>query len=311
MSLTLTHSRSLARKRPLRWFCAYRWQVGIRRRLHPLINDGDLENFTFLDAPDGHFYADPFIFEYEGHIFLFFEDYDFLERAASLACAELDEDHNILQVRTILRKPYHLSYPHVFWFDGSYFMIPETASVNRVELYRAITFPWEWRPEKILLNGVKYQDVTLLQHAGRHWIFAGAASTGASGNYDQLHLFHADTIFDRLIPHAANPVKVDLRSSRPAGAIIRDGDRLIRPAQDCSRWYGSGMRFMEIDVIDETRYSERPLIALAASGRESSNLGTHTYNASEHFEVIDVCSYGVEISAVLGRARSLVHHARV
>jgi hypothetical protein len=266
---------------------------------------GELEDFTFLEAPGGHFYADPFIVEHEERVFLFVEDYCYLTRSGNLACVELDRSYHVLQSRTILQRPYHLSYPHVFQFDGSYYMIPETSAANRVELYRAVNFPWEWQLQRILLSGPKLQDNTLLQFGGKHWILAGGSSTGMPGQYDELNVFYAPTIFDRFKSHPANPVKKDLCSARPAGAIITDGDRLIRPAQDCSRWYGCGLTFMRIEVITESAYSERPFVRLPDSWQGGRNLGTHTYNTSDHFEVIDVLSYGVEISAVIGRANSL------
>src|SRR5213596_456309 len=42
-------------------------------------------------------------------------------------------------------------------------------------------------------------------------------------------------------PHPGNPVKVDVRSSRPAGGPFLFGGNLYRPAQDCSRTYGGGI----------------------------------------------------------------------
>jgi hypothetical protein len=299
------HSRAWATKRPLSWLCAYRWRVGIRRRTNRQLVTGRLDEFTFIQTPIGHFHADPFVIEYEDRIFLFFEDYSYLNRSANLACAELDQYCNVLETRTIVQQPYHMSYPHVFEFDGSYYMMPETAAVNRVELYRAVNFPWEWKFERVLLSGMKLHDATLVQFGGKHWILAGGSSTGASGNYDQLHVFHASTIFDCFTPHRANPVKTDLQSSRPAGGFVMDGDRLIRPAQDCSRWYGSGLTLMGVDELSESAYAEHPFASPPGSWLGGSNLGTHTYNVSEHFEVIDVCSYGVEVAAMIGRVRSL------
>jgi len=301
--------RTLTSKPPLRWISAYRWRVGIRPRTSALAVTGHLDDFKFLEAPFGHFHADPFVVEHEGQVFLFFEDYNYLTRSASLACAELDSSCNVLQVRTIVQKPYHMSYPHVFVFDGCYYMIPETAAVNRVELYRAVKFPWEWTFEKVLLHEAKLHDATCVASDDKYWILAGGSSTGLPGHHDQLHVFFAPTIFDSFTPHARNPVKTDLGSARPAGAIVKSGERLIRPAQDCSRYYGCGLTFMEIEVISESAYSERALASLPDSWLGHGDLGTHTYNASEHFEVIDVCSYGVELAAIIGRARSLARKA--
>ena len=45
-----------------------------------------------------------------------------------------------------LERPSHLSYPFVFWDQGDWYMLPETAGTRSVELLRARDFPrrWEW-----------------------------------------------------------------------------------------------------------------------------------------------------------------------
>jgi hypothetical protein len=78
----------------------------------------------------------------------------------------------------------------------------------------------------------------------------------------------------------------DVRRARPAGALFHDGDRLIRPSQDCARAYGYALVFSEVVTITETEYEERP-IARLDPGWVRGNLGTHTYTRSEQFEVID------------------------
>ena len=62
------------------------------------------------------------------------------------------------------------------------------------------------------------------------------------------------------------------------------GNRIIRPAQDCRRWYGCGLTFMEIEEISESFYSERALARLPEVQHKDGSLGTHTYNSSENFE---------------------------
>lgn len=307
MKRSSIHSSALSRKLPFRLLCAYRWRIGIRKRRRPVGSEINLAELTFVDAPVGHYYADPFIFEEQGRVFLFFEDYSMFTRLGTLVCAELDRSLKIVRLKQILNRPYHLSYPHVFWFDGSYFMIPETASAECVELYRAVNFPWDWRFERVLLSGAKYQDVTVLQYAGRHWLLAGGSSTQMVGDYDELHIFHGDSILGTFTPHPGNPVRTDLSSARPAGAVIKEGDRLIRPAQDCSLWYGCGLNFMEIEVINELEYRERQLLKLAGS-TWTGNIGIHTYNASEHLEAFDFCSYGIDVPAIIGRAKSFISH---
>jgi hypothetical protein len=303
---TKGHSHAWAMAPPAKWFCAYRWHVGIRPRRHLAPGKEGAEGFTLLEAPYGHFYGDPFVVEHEGRVFLFVEDYSYLRRMARLVCCELDGSGNVLETRPVVEPPYHVSYPQVFEVDGTYYMIPETAAARRLELYRAVRFPWEWQLERFLLSGVMLHDPTHAIIGGRHWIFAGGSSAGQRGQYDQLHLFHAPTIHDSFQPHPRNPVKTDQASTRPAGSVIVDGEHLIRPAQDCSRWYGCGLNFMQVDLIDESGYAEHSLGSPPDSWLVEGYMGPHTYNFSEHFEVIDMASYGFVASAILGRSLSVV-----
>ncbi len=291
----------------MKWFCAYRWHVGIRTRNYQSCGPSQSAgHFSLLTAPYGHFYGDPFIVEHERKTFLFLEDYRYLTRMARLICCELDENGKVIETRPILQPPYHVSYPQVLKIDGEHYMIPETGAAMRLELYRAVRFPWEWKLEKILMSGFAFQDPTHAVINGRHWIFSGGSSTGVRGQYDELHLFHAPTIHDRFRPHPGNPVKTDLSSARPAGRLLMDGESIIRPAQDCSRWYGCGIKFMRIDAIDEFRYSEQLVGEPPDAWLPDGYMGPHTYNESAHFEVIDICSYGLHGPAIAGRVRSLV-----
>jgi hypothetical protein len=72
-------------------------------------------------------------------------------------------------------------------------------------------------------------------------------------------------------------VKSDCRSARPAGRIVRNGDRLCRPAQDCEAAYGSGLVWHEIVELSPTRFREIEVARFKAP----RNLG---FDGLHHFE---------------------------
>jgi hypothetical protein len=165
-------------------------------------------------------------------------------------------------------------------------MIPETRAMGRIELYRAVSFPDSWQRDRILLDCVPAADATLLHHDGRLWLFTTIAAEGASYS-DELHLFLADSLEGPWRAHPRNPVVSDVRGARPAGAIQRWGERLVRPAQDCSRRYGWALSFREIETLDEEDYGEREIERLEP-GQVGGFRATHTYAADRRFEAIDV-----------------------
>ncbi len=233
----------------------------------------------------GHAYADPFLFEHEGRHHLFCEEILPGSWRAVISHVELSADGGPAgPPSTVLEAPYHLSYPCVFAHGGEFFLIPETSSQMRVELYRSIEFPREWRREAVLLEGLAASDATILEHAGRLWLFVNVAAPGAA-LLDELHVFSASEARGPWHPHPGNPVVSDVRAGRPGGAIQRWGSRLVRPAQDSSRRYGGAISFREIDVLTAERYAEHEIaridpVALCARA-------THTYAADSRFEAVD------------------------
>lgn len=263
------------------------WSIRVRRRA-PAPTDGwtdDDERLVRWRA--GSLYADPFLFEHDGRHHLFCEEVPPGAARAVIAHTELPADGGVAAApETVLARPYHLSYPFVFAHDGELLMIPETSAVDRVELYRAVEFPHSWERDAVLLDGLDAADATLLAHDDRLWLFAGVAAPDAS-SLDELHLFWASSPRGPWQAHPGNPVVSDARCARPAGAIQRWGDRLVRPGQDGSRRYGGSISFREIDVLSVDEYAEHE-VARLDPGDVAGARATHTYSADARFEAIDL-----------------------
>jgi hypothetical protein len=238
-----------------------------------------------LVAPRGRYYADPFLLEHQGGEALFFEDFDERSGRGAIACVELDLQGRPGPPRTVLAAAHHLSYPFVFEHEGAAFMIPEMHTERRVELWRAVLFPWRWERAAVLLEGLRAVDTTWFAHAGRYWLMACVA--GEHGPLsEELHAFWSDAPFGPWHAHAANPIVDDPRGARPAGRPFVLGGRLVRPAQDGLPEYGSRILFQEVQVLDPERYAERTLGSFEAGWLAGAD-GTHTYDRSARHEVVD------------------------
>jgi len=262
-----------------------KWCIAIRRRSETHAFD-DGEGYQIVPSPSDRFYADPFLIEKDGKLLLFFEDLPFAEGRGVISYCELQPDGSAGPVIEVLRRPYHLSYPYLFEEQGAIYMIPETKGNRTVELYRATSFPTEWALEAVLLDNIYAVDATIYQQDGRYWMFAGT-SDGLYSNCDELSIFYADALRGPWKSHPRNPVVSDVRRARPAGKLFHDGSRLIRPSQDCGKAYGFALVFSEILKLDETNYAERSIGRLQPD-LSRGQLGNHTYNRTESFEVIDI-----------------------
>ena len=260
------------------------WFLAMRRRSDDL-PFATATGYRVLPVPADRFYADPMLVERDGRTWLFFEDYRYDEKRALISCYELAADGTPGEPFEVLRRPYHLSYPFVFEHAGQMYMIPETRENSAVELYRAEDFPRVWTFEKALLKNVSAVDATIHHDGQRFWMFVGLSS-GRYSTCDELALFFADDLHGPWQPHLNSPVVSDVRRARPAGALFREGGKLIRPSQDCAKAYGYALNFSEIVTLSPTDYEERAVGRITPDWRPG-NLGTHTYTRSADFEVID------------------------
>jgi hypothetical protein len=184
----------------------------------------------------------------------------------------------------VLERDYHLSYPFLVEEDGELYMIPETASNHTIEVYRCVEFPHRWKLERVLIEGVYAVDATLHREGGRWWMFANAAASGEEIN-DELHLFSAEKLMGEWTPHRRNPVKSDVRSSRPAGGLFRDGDILLRPGQICAPFYGAGITLHRVTRLDQDEYLEEEERRIVPT--DGATLGIHTLNRAGDLTVTD------------------------
>jgi hypothetical protein len=262
------------------WFLAY------QRRGPGLPTTGRFRGATVLRPPADRFYADPCLVERDESAYLFFEEFVFAEGKGAVACCRLTPDGSCTPPEVVLERPYHLSYPFVFFAGGEAFMVPESAANGTLELYRANAFPRGWVLDTVLMSDVQAVDPTFLEHDGRRWLFANIAVEGASHD-DELCLFGADSVRGPWGPHPRNPVVSDVRQARPAGRPFVDEDgTLIRPSQDCAGLYGSAVVLSRIEALDGREYRETPVGRLEPSWHPG-NLGTHTYARSASWEALD------------------------
>ena len=266
---------------PSRFFAFDQWQMAYRIGGERLDQDG----LTRLAPDHDGFWADPFMIEHNGHKALFFEEFSSELGRGHIAAMELRPDGSFDVPVNVLMCPYHLSYPFVFEFDGSVFMIPESAEVEKVEVFRCTQFPDAWELHATLLDGVRAYDTTLVEHDGLWWMFMTVQQGGNSPN-DELHLYYANSPFEDWTPHRLNPIGLDARNSRPAGKLFRENGRLYRPAQDCSGRYGRAIVIREVRCMTTTEYEEITASDISAAWAGDAH-ATHTVNQSAGVTVYD------------------------
>jgi len=243
------------------------------------------ESFTPLVPDKDRYWGDPFVLQRDGRYFVFVEEKLYATGRGRIACLELAPDGSLVSQRVVLDRDYHLSYPFVFEHGAEVFMIPESSANRTVELYRCMQFPDRWEFVKVLLRDIYAVDATLLEHAGRTWLFANIKEESGS-SLNALHLYWAEgPLAGTWNSHPQNPIVRDIGSARPAGRIFIQDGQLIRPSQDSTRRYGHALNFNRITRLDEEGYGEETVATFAPTGGKIR--ATHTFNQAGGLTIID------------------------
>jgi hypothetical protein len=264
------------------WFLAYK--VG-----NPHDMPGTLHDLQHLRPGRDRFWADPFPVEAGGRYYLFFEEFLYSNMKAHISVMEMDRAGNAGTPVPVLETEYHLSYPFVFEWDGTYYMIPETKSHRDIQLYRCVDFPYGWELDRVLIQDVSAVDATLYEQDGVWWLFCNIGGIDFSSN-EELHLFYADSPLGPWTPHRRNPVKSDVRSSRPAGRLFFRNGSLYRPAQDCSVRMGGALVINKITCLTKDRFQETTVGRIDPGWRKDI-YGVHTINRAGCLTVLDCFGY--------------------
>lgn len=246
----------------------------------------DFRAFTEVWSPADRYWADPFPAEHGGRHYVLYEEHLAGVADAHLCAAEVDPVRGLVDRRVVLQREFHLSFPSIFHWDGTWYMTPEAATTGAVQLYRATDFPDGWEYVTDLVTGARFVDPVVTEIAGAWWLFVGVLPPGA-GEATALHLYHAPAPTGPWEPHLLNPVTVDVRSARPAGrAFTRDG-HCFRPVQDGAPYYGHAMTIRRIDVLTPAAFRETVVARVDPTWRPRLR-GTHTLNAAGRLTMMDV-----------------------
>jgi hypothetical protein len=237
--------------------------------MNPVLTRSDVSDVSAV------FVADPFMLRTEHTWYMFFEVMHGETHKGEIGLAT---SHNGLEwqyQQIVLRESFHLSYPHVFAWQGAYFMIPESCQAGGVRLYEAVEFPWRWAYRTTLLTAPYIVDASPLHYADRWWLFA---ETSPTFGHDTLRLYYAEALTGPWYEHPASPlIAGDAHRARPAGRVSIVGRRIVRYTQDCYPVYGTQVRAVDIHTLNIAAYGEQvhtgePVLRGSGTGWNASGM---------------------------------------
>lgn len=257
-----------------------------------LLTDMNNKGYNFgncktIQRSSEHLWADPHVVYRDGKYYVFIEEVPPDTERGHIAVLTVSADGRWSTPKTVLERPYHLSYPFLFEWENYLYMIPESAENRSIELYKCLEFPSKWEFGVTLMRDVSAFDATLFHFNGKWWMFANVKEQDTTSSWDELHLFYSDRpVSTDWVRHPCNPIVSDVRYARPAGKIFEEDGRIYRPSQDSSYRYGYGLNINEIVELTTSVYREIPVRKIEPDWSRSIK-GVHTFSRIGDLTVID------------------------
>ena len=267
------------------------WNVGLidRPALDVVDSNHSSEVKWFQSLGNKRFIADPFYVATDKQQWILVEDFDYKTGKGHVSQFEFPDGFTgDGELSTAIDADDHLSYPSIIQDNGRVYCVPENLSSGELRLFKLNqqqTEDWKWEFEQNIFDTMPMTDPTFFFVDNRWWIFC----LDGDNNHTEsdLLIFHAEKIAGPWIPHELNPVKSDVRNSRPAGAMFRLNGKIFRPAQDSSECYGSALALNEVTKLSPTEFEEKQVGTIRPNKGGKYPIGLHTLVTIGDKTVID------------------------
>lgn len=289
------------------------YSVAIRPRLDVGDRFYNHQDFLFqeikLNSKGKYWIADPFIFEKDEEVYIFYELLNLISGVGKIAYSTIDKNGNVTDPYIVIHERGHFSFPYIFEHNGEIYIMPETCGRNAAYCYRAVNFPNKWAKERALIQNEFVVDSIFFDERDLSRII-GSVQYRNPPEGRVISCWVKNVLFEQKDSGQTQQVIQEGEYGiRNAGKIFLDSEgKRIRPGQDCSGGvYGKGLVFWQLDDdFHETEIYHIDADAMQSHIRfmgEKKIVGTHTYNASAHYEIIDFSYYDdIVLSTRINRA---------
>ncbi|MBK6296569.1 MAG: hypothetical protein IPF48_00380 [Sphingomonadales bacterium] len=241
-----------------------------------------LDDLRWMDERRDFFAADPFIIRKPGTASEYLIFYEHLSWRTNRGAHRLRrfEDGQFGAVEVCLEGPTTFPTPHVLLDKGQIATFLNIPASKDLSIYR-VNERGVADKKTTIGRHLDLVDSTLLFHGDRHWLFCTHA--GAADKSGTPHLPCRDDVWPVAAADERNPVKTDLFDARPAGAFIRHGGELFRPAQDCRSHYGAGVVVNRVTRLTESEFVEEQVSEVRPKPALRYDYGLHTISSAGEY----------------------------
>lgn len=235
---------------------------------NPVLTASDVSDYGAVN-----YVADPFLLLTPERWHLYFEIYN-PDRAPSAVighATSADSGHTWTYRGQALNPGVHTSFPYVFRYDDSVWMVPNLdppGEVGRVLLYESADGNTFVERSILAEPDASPTDRVVFRWQDRWWLLVSIARTPR-----ELRIYYSDSLTTpRWTPHQSNPVAVG-EPRIPGGRPVVTSDRIVAFFQNGANHYGDVVEAYEITTLSPSAYDDRRIGDDPVVGPSGSLLG--------------------------------------
>ena len=266
---------------------------------------GSSEQYDQLRPSLRYWYADPMPYTIADQTFVFMEMMDHRTLKGVIGVSAYDSQGKLSKPRVIIDEPFHMSFPHVFDFNGNTYMIPETSEVEQLRVYKMGEDVYQWEIFRIFENLGKLVDTITMEKDGHLYFLA--CELHSNPLKTRLILFKLDDINKGMLAEIPMENEEYSYECRNAGPFIYSSGHIYRISQgSMPDEYGVYMTLNEVDSIGSEGLREHVIKRIGVDDIGFRTIpiiqkkkGIHTYGISGRYEVMDVLIGKISIKRIL------------
>jgi hypothetical protein len=260
------------------------WNIGVLYQpIEALLAAKPNLNARWLPSPSlGQSRACPYGYMVDGQLNVIYEKRDELNRTTEISRLRPKRDNVLKRSRTMVPAEQRHSGSCVLSRPEGIFVVLCDHREHRVELHR-VTDTNEGTERVCALIQEELLSPTLFEYEGHWWLMG----TQVPSENAALHAFFADRMEGPYERHVLSPLKVDVRSARPAGSPFVHEGQLYRPAQDHGAEQGVRIALMRVLELNPQRFREELVKTIGPLRGSAWSQGMATLSAIDGFTLVD------------------------
>ena len=264
------------------------------------VKTGDVFQINVLDR--NLWWADPVPWHEGDRDYVFCEVMDRGRETGWIGLSEVDRNGRMTRPVPVIREPFHMSFPELFFVDGTLYMIPETSAAGEIRVYKKGATIRDWSLY-CSFPGYRVVDLSVAKtetSASGHTVctLIGSSETEPHSLLTKLRLFELDLQDKSLTELTEETAETEPAYwNRNGGAVIRSENTLTRVAQESEKdFYGRNIRLFQIDRIGRGQRYQETLqkkitiddLSVRYPSKNWKGIGIHTWQENAGRCVIDV-----------------------